>query len=376
MYVTALRVLTCVAVVAAVWAGQPALDAADIGSALVKSHIHLPVRRGSEWIVQLPKGSHAASITDGPTSSDLFVCTLVKSAVYHVDLATNSTHMIYQDTSSDPLPINGCTFDKKHSAIWASGSISGVARVIYLQPGITSSASSSSYAVKDVVDVQVVKGERCRPMQPCSYLLNEIAVGDSHVFITDSFRPQLYALPRDLAAYYSQQQPLPVPVVSLPLGPAFQCVGPCMAPLSEKGNGVAVVDNSTLLLSHWGRGSMFRVALDGLAVKSVTEVQLPNVNGGKVWADGFSMVGGGSRSAFLGNNFGSNVLRLDFSQDYSSATVGCVIQPAIYSVPTRVALQAGLVWVANSHYLRCVPTLMDCSKQTYEVVGVNASLAC
>jgi hypothetical protein len=121
---------------------------------------------------------------------------------------------------------------------------------------------------------------------------------------------------------------------------------------------------------------MFKVALDGLTVKSITEIPLPKVNGRKVWADGFSMAGGGSRSAFLGNNFGSNVLRLDFSPDYSSASVGCVIQPAIYSVPTRVALQGGLVWVANSHYLRCVPSLMDCSQQTYEVVGVNASLAC
>jgi hypothetical protein len=256
MVVPALRALFCFAFVAAVLGGQPAFDAADIGSTLAKADVHLPVRRGSEWIVNLPKGSHAASITDGPTSSDLFVCTLVKSAVYHVDLATNSTHMIYQDTSSDPLPINGCAFDKKHNAIWASGSITGTARVIYLQPASnhdasssSSSSSSSAYSVRDVVDVPVVKGERCRPMQPCSYLLNEIAIGDAHVFITDSFRPQLYALPRDIAAYTSQQQQ--VPVAALPLGPAFQCAGPCMAPLSEKANGVAVVDNSTLLLSHW-----------------------------------------------------------------------------------------------------------------------------
>jgi hypothetical protein len=125
-----------------------------------------------------------------------------------------------------------------------------------------------------------------------------------------------------------------------------------------------------------GRGNIFKVALDGLAVKSVTEIQLPKVNGAKVWADGFSMAGGSSRSAYLGNNFGSSVLRLDFSLDYSRAAVGCVIQPAVYSVPTRVALQGGRVWVANSHYLRCVPLLMDCSQQSYEVVGVDPSTAC
>jgi hypothetical protein len=267
----ALRIVFCSLVVAAVLAGQPAFDAADIGSTLVKPHVYLPVRRGSEWIVQLPKGSHAASITEGPTSSDLFVCTLVKSAVYHVNLATNTTHMIYQDTSDDPLPINGCAFDKKHNALWASGSISGIARVIYLQAATVGSSSSSSssstsssgsssssssgggssYSVQDIVDVLVVKGEQCRPMQPCTYLLNEIAVGEAHVFITDSFRPQLYALPRDLAAYRGQQQPVTVLVTALPLGPAFQCAGPCMAPWSEKANGVAVVDDSTLLVSHW-----------------------------------------------------------------------------------------------------------------------------
>ncbi|WIA12516.1 hypothetical protein OEZ85_012549 [Tetradesmus obliquus] len=387
MSASALRIVLCCIVVAAALGGQPAFDAADIGSSLVKQQVHLPIRRGGEWILQLPKGSHAASITDGPTSSDLFVCTLVKSAVYHVNLATNSTQLIYQDTSSDPLPINGCAFDKKHLALWASGSISGIARVIYLKPATGSSSSSSSsssvgggsaYTVKDVLDVQVVKGEPCRPMQPCSYLLNEIAVGEAHVFITDSFRPQLYALPRDLAAFRGQQQQpvTAVPVASLPLGPSFHCRGPCMAPWSEKANGVAVVDNTTLLLSHWGRGNMFKVALDGLRVKSVTEIQLPKVNGAKVWADGFSMDGGASTSAWLGSNFGSAVLRLDFAPDYSSATVGCVLQPAQYSVPTRTALAGGRVWVANSHYLRCVPLLMDCSSQPYEVIGVDPAVAC
>lgn len=171
--------------------------------------------------------------------SDLFVCTLVKSAVYHVDLSTNTTRMIYQDNSTDPLPINGCTFDKRHNAVWASGSLTGIVRVIYLQP------AGTSYSVKDVVDVTVVKSENCRPLQPCSFLLNEVAIGDSHVFVSDSFRPYLYALPRDVSAGGA------VPVVKLPLGSKFHCIGPCMPPLSEKANGVAVVDNSTLLVSHW-----------------------------------------------------------------------------------------------------------------------------
>jgi hypothetical protein len=131
-----------------------------------------------------------------------------------------------------------------------------------------------------------------------------------------------------------------------------------------------------LLHLRRGRGDVYKLSLDGLTVKSITHVPLPKVNGAKVWADGFSMDPGNSRSAFLGNNFGSSVLRLDFSPDYSSATVGCVIQPSIYSVPTRVALQGGRVWVANSHYLRCMPLLMDCSQQPYEVVGVDPSTAC
>lgn len=121
---------------------------------------------------------------------------------------------------------------------------------------------------------------------------------------------------------------------------------------------------------------MFKVALDGLRVKSVTEIQLPKVNGAKVWADGFSMARGASTIAWLGSNFGSAVLRLDFAPDYSSATVGCLIQPAQYSVPTRTALAGGRVWVANSHYLRCVPLLMDCSSQPYEVIGVDPAVAC
>lgn len=62
-----LALLLCLAALVSVFAGQPAIDAIDLGGSLARQHINLPVKQGGEWVVQLPKGSHAASITDGPT---------------------------------------------------------------------------------------------------------------------------------------------------------------------------------------------------------------------------------------------------------------------------------------------------------------------
>lgn len=129
-----------------------------------------------------------------------------------------------------------------------------------------------------------------------------------------------------------------------------------------------------LLLLCRGNGNLYKVSLDGLTVTGVTELKLPTVNNGKVWADGLSMAD--SHTAYMGNNFGSSVLKLQFNADYTQASVTCVIQPKIYSVPTNVALKKDMVWAVNTYYLTCVPLLADCSQQTYEVVGVNTTLAC
>ncbi|KAF8071383.1 ABCF3 [Scenedesmus sp. PABB004] len=359
--------------------GRPPVlaDALDIGSSFIKPHAPPAAKAsaarppGAPWVLQLPLGAHAASITAGPRPTDLFVCTvrwLVHSSIYHVDLATNTTARVHRDDSADPLPVNGCAYDAEAHAVWASGSITGLVRIFYLTP-----PGEGPFTVRRSVDVQLVAPQGCRPMAPCPFLLNEITLGEGTAFVTDSFRPVVYALPRDVSAVTSRAQPR---VVELPLGPGFVCGGLCMAPLSEKANGIAVLDNSTLLVAHWGNGNVYRVRLaPGPRVVDVTELALPKQqHGGKVWADGLAVAG--PRTAWLASNFGSAVLRLDLDEGAGGVTVGCIIAPQAYDVPTNIALAGGRLWVANSHYLRCPPLLADCSRQTYEVIGVRPEDVC
>ena len=217
----------------------------------------------------------------------------------------------------------------------------------------------------------MIKVQTIQLNDPLKSMINGVTIHKDKVYMSDSFLPVIYVIHTAAAAAGNPE------VTRITLGDTrFHCGVTCILPVDERGDGLAVLDESTILLNHWRHGSVWVVRLNpnGTEVTELQELLLPVINGKKVWADGLLLTG--SHSAVIGDNFSSRLVSISFDASYQAANVTCVIgKEAGMNTPTDLIMKKDRLWSAQAHYFDCLP-FDPCLDQPYEVVGVKLTDFC
>jgi hypothetical protein len=262
-------------------------------------------------VIHLPSGSKPKSFAFG-RGTDLFVCTLA-GEVLHMDAAAPPRRNASAGArgsiartllATEPgVALAGIAYDDKQHALFVAGTVSGKVFVYFLSAG-------RPYSVEHRAAAALA---RPRPWQ--TPYANDVVLGPSHAYVTDSFEAVVHVLPRysaDRWAPSPDASPLDAGVTYLRLGPEFTA---STARLSANGLALAT-PAGPLLVSNFDQSYVARVALPpsgspagaGEAAATAVVARLPRIEQGgrgawrKVWADTIVM-GEAPDVAYLSDNF-------------------------------------------------------------------------
>eukprot|EP00775_Hariotina_reticulata_P010640 gene10640-10798_t len=251
--------------------------------------------------------------------------------------------------SAEAEVCDGVKYDPQTHQLYVAAAISGRAFIYQL-------AQNSSTTVSSRVVLQLSSN---------GGYINDVAVGHTAVFFTDSVKPTLYSVPRLVRPEQN------IAVSRYDLGPGFTGV----SPLREAANGIVEAAPGILIFTHFSEGNLYRLAVhNGSSVGRPLLLQLPAIDGKKVNPDGLWLVG--KAGLWVADNFNNRLLKVDFgSTNYTSATVECVVTSPAFNTPTTLTTQGNYLWVVNARFLDCL-FFKPCLQQPYEIVGENLSKLC
>ncbi len=159
--------------------------------------------------------------------------------------------------------------------------------------------------------------------------INDMAVTDSGVYFTDSFRPILWR------------------VTDFEQGEAEAWLDFTDTVLSYGGgfnlNGIAATeDGSTLVVVHTGEGELYSIDIASQDVAQIDSGTIPLTGG-----DGLALVGD---TLYVTRNSAGEVVELTLSAEITSATGGNTITSDLFAYPTTIAHTGNTLLVANSQF--------------------------
>eukprot|EP00877_Chromochloris_zofingiensis_P007941 jgi/Chrzof1/33/Cz01g01030.t1 len=315
-------------------------------------------------VVPLPYGTKPEGLTAG--DDDDFWVASTEGYVLHVDgRSGRATKVVSTGRDAHPSGIvSGIKYDSQQKALFVTGTAVGKAYIYYL------AYSNGTYTVNQTLEAEL--------STPGVSYINDIVLGDDTAYFTDSWQPYVYAIPR-----FARDTPMTLRKIYL--GPTFvptvlgiQTPGP--AP-QIRANGIALVDNKTLLVANWILGSLAKVDMSS-SETVITEIALPSTKKlqpfskhDRMFPDGLLLTGKNNDLLYLADNFNNRVVVLQFYEDYTRVRLSCIIDSKQYATPTTLALNRGYLWAVNAHFFDC-PVVAPCTKQPYEIVGVDPSDYC
>lgn len=283
------------------------------------------------------------------------------------------------------LHLQGVKYDAEQHKLFVAGALSGKAFVYSLARG----------SFTEVVHRQMLM------LSPGGYL-NDVAVGATRVYFSDSFKPFIHSIPR---VFGWEEQ---VQVTSHYLGLNF--IGVPMVPILEAANGLVEAAPGVLFVSNYKEGQLYMVnvtqgsnALEGVQrgdvqqetsrmdvgmnkghgvqPMSVANLQLPlQVDGSRVFPDGLILDPSNSSILYVADNFNNRILKVQIhgstlAPSVATASVGCVLRSPAYNTPTTLAIHNRTLWAVNAHFLACL-FFLPCTWQEYEIVGIKLQELC
>lgn len=320
---------------------------------------------GCEELISMPLGSAPLAVAKGPTSTELFIASVFTWRIWHVNVTSAAVTLIYEAPSKNPMadvPIDGISYDPINRNLWACGSLTGKMTVFKLTPTPTGSYTAAVLSVIQLTD------------PGATTLLTEVEVYGDRVFVTDGYNPVLYTLPSKPPAEGEQAR---VQRIRLLGDEEYQmtCVAPCVPPFDELLNGIIVLNSTTVLLSHSRRISVFRATINYTSsTADMLEMPLPRaINGGGMsFADNLRYAGNGT--AWVADTFSSRLLRLQFSPDFSTVAVNCVVAQPSLNTAADFGFAGGRVWAMNARLLDC--PLGQCPGLPFNLVGFKPEEVC
>jgi len=260
-------------------------------------------------MIALPNGLRPEGITsDG--QSTFYVGSLANGRVVTGNLSTGRTRVLVPGVSGRVAV--GTLFDARNDRIWVAGGDTGA---------VTAYDAGSGRQLG-------------RWVTPGSVFLNDVAVTEDAVYVTDTGRARLVVVPlgpggvlpaADAATTLSLRGDMP-----------FSAAG-------SNANGIRALDDDSLLVVHSGTGGLFRV---NPATGRTREVR---VTGGTLTGGDGLELGGGHLFVVRGTDDESvTVLRLD--QGNATAQVEQVLRDPAFDVPSTATFAGGSLWVVNARF--------------------------
>ena len=159
--------------------------------------------------------------------------------------------------------------------------------------------------------------------------INDVAITESGVYFTDSFRPILWRV-TDVAQGEAEAW-LDFTGSAINYVDGFNLNGI-----------VPTADGSTLIVVHSGEGALYRIDVTSQDVTRIETGTTPLTAG-----DGLALIG---NTLYVTRNSFGEIVPLELSDDFSTGTVGTIVTSDLFAYPTTIAYTGSSFLVANSQF--------------------------
>jgi hypothetical protein len=256
--------------------------------------------------IPLPDGFRPEGITDG-TGTTAYIGSLANGAIVSVNVRTGAVDP-FADGAVGRVTV-GLDYEDGAHRLWAAGGPSGEVRAYDARTG-------------EVLETYAFTAG----------FLNDVAVTEDAVYVTDSLIQQLIVIPLP----DDGSLPDPADAFTLPLtGDVQFVVGQFNA------NGI-VASDGWLILVQSNTGLLFRVD------PATGDTETIDLDGASVsFGDGLELVGS---TLFVVRNQLGQILEIRLADDLLSGTVVDTLTPDGVDVPTTAAFIAGRLWLVNARF--------------------------
>ncbi len=256
--------------------------------------------------IPLPDGFRPEGITDG-TGTTAYVGSLADGAIVSVNVRTGAWDPL-ADGATGRVTV-GLDYEDGAHRLWAAGGPTGEVRAYDARSG-------------EVLETYAFTAG----------FLNDVAVTEDAVYVTDSMIQQLIVIPLP----DDGSLPDPADAFTLPLtGDLQYVVGEFNA------NGI-VASHGWLILVQSNTGLLFRVD------PATGDTETIDLGGASVsFGDGLELVGS---TLFVVRNQLGEVLEIRLADDLLSGTIVGTLTPDGVDVPTTAAFIAGRLWLVNARF--------------------------
>ena len=255
--------------------------------------------------IPLPDGYQPEGITDG-TGTTAYVGSLADGAIVRVNVRRGSVDPFAAGAAGRVTV--GLDYEDGAHRLWAAGGPTGEVRAYDARTG-------------EVLETYAVTAG----------FLNDVAVTEDAVYVTDSLIQQLIVIPlSDDGAV-----PDPADAFTLPLTGDLEYIDGFNA------NGI-VASDGWLILVQSNTGLLFRVDPTTGATETI------DLGGASVsFGDGLELVGS---TLYVVRNQLGEILEIRLADDLLSGTVVDTLEPDGVDVPTTAAFIAGRLWLVNARF--------------------------
>ncbi|WP_129336461.1 superoxide dismutase [Cellulomonas endophytica] len=256
--------------------------------------------------IPLPPGFQPEGIDAGPGTT-FYVGSLADGSIYRGDLRTGEGAVLAEGAGA---PAVGVLHEAGRDRLWVAGGASGEVRAY----DATTGELLALYSF------------------PGAGFLNDVAIADGAVHVTDSVVPQLAVIPLGAGGALPDEDA----ATTLPL------TGDLVYGAGFNANGIVATPEGALVLVQSGTGLLFAV---DPATGVATTIDLGGatvVNG-----DGLELRG---RTLFVVQNRLNQVAPVRLAADLRTGTVGPVLTDPDFRVPTTIAFAAGRLWAVNARF--------------------------
>ena len=255
--------------------------------------------------IQLPDGFQPEGITDG-TGTTAYVGSLADGTIVSVNVRTGSVDPLAAGAAGRVTA--GLDYEDGAHRLWAAGGPTGEVRAYDARTG-------------EVLETYTF----------AAGFLNDVAVTDDAVYVTDSVVQQLIVIPLP----DDGSVPDPADAFTLPLTGDLEYVEGFNA------NGI-VASDGWLILVQSNTGLLFRVD------PATGDTQTIDLGGQSVsFGDGLELVGS---TLYVVRNQLGEILEIRLGDDLLSGRVVDTLEPAGVDVPTTAAFVAGRLWLVNARF--------------------------
>jgi hypothetical protein len=255
--------------------------------------------------IPLPGGFQPEGITDG-TGTSAYVGSLADGAIVRVNVRSGSVDPFAP--GAEGRVTVGLDYEDGAHRLWAAGGPTGEVRAYDARTG-------------EVLETYTF----------AAGFLNDVAVTEDAVYVTDSILQQLIVIPLP----EDGSVPDPAEAFTLPLTGDLEYID------GFNVNGI-VASDGWLILVQSNTGLLFRVD------PTTGDTETIDLGGQSVSAgDGLELVGS---TLYVVRNQLGEVLEIRLADDLLSGTVVETLEPAGVDVPTTAAFIAGRLWLVNARF--------------------------